>query len=142
MMAPAVEGFLDSYPTLRSDDGYVEFLETFAGALIDHEGSGTVVNILGFDDLSMSLVDVDGPVVEDGFLVFALCVYHELADGLLGTHEYDFAFEVSGARKSGVYRCFSTADVVDLPLEWYAPDFTTWLAELVEKGGKYERPAG
>ena len=131
--------FLDSYPALRRDRGYVEFLELYSGARIEPGDGSIAANILGFGDVSINMTELDAPVVEDGFIVFAICVYHDHRDGQLDSYEYDFAFDVSGDRKPGVYRCFAAAQALEEPMTWYVENFTEWLTGLVEKGGRYER---
>ncbi|RSM72386.1 hypothetical protein DMH04_42905 [Kibdelosporangium aridum] len=139
-----VDEFIENYPALLGDSCYVDFLRLFGGAAIEREradGGADLVTILGFNDVTMDMLEMDGPVVEDGFLVFANCVYHRYRDSQLDTYEYDFAFDVSGTRKPGVYRYESTPRNTDQPFIWHASDFCAWLEELTERNGVYERPA-
>lgn len=142
-MEPRVDGFLQSYPMLRRDHDYVEFLEKYAGALIDNPDEGQLVDVFGFDQVSTDMLDMEGPVVdENGFLVFAQCIYHVVIDGKLeDMYEYDFAFDVSGERRFGVYCAKSTLRTGNRAFTLYFEGFAAWLRDVVEKKGWYERPA-
>ncbi|MGH3797722.1 MAG: hypothetical protein ACRDRT_01920 [Pseudonocardiaceae bacterium] len=135
--------FLDTYPALRRDVGYVEFLEKYAGAMIKNAGETQIVDLLGFSDVSTGMLEMDGPVVdENGFLLFAQCIFHVIVEGgLVDMYEYDFAFDAYGERPPGVYRCSATLRSHGEPYVWYADGFCSWLVELVDQGGRYERPA-
>ncbi|MEV4759057.1 hypothetical protein AB0J86_28725 [Micromonospora sp. NPDC049559] len=134
--------FLDTYPSLRSDRGYVAFLERYGGAAIEGGDDRPLVDVLGFSDASTGLLEMDGPVVDDdGFLLFAQYVHHRIEGGkLLDTEEQDFAFDTTGERKPGVYRLFSSRRVSDDDFDWYAEDFLSWLDRLVRQDGILPRP--
>lgn len=138
-----VEWFFDTYPTLRRDGGYVDFMEKYSGVLIKNLDETQIVDVLGFSDVSTGMLEMDGSVVdEDGFLLYAQCVYHTIVEGrLVNMYEYDFAFDISGERTPGVYRCSSTLRSQGEPYVWYSDGFCSWLAELARNGGRYERPA-
>jgi hypothetical protein len=135
--------FLGSYSILRRDSGYIEFLEKYAGAMIKNLDETQIVDVLGFSDASTGMLEMDGPLVdEDGFILFAQCVFHIIVEGrLVDMYEYDFAFDASGERRPGVYRCSSTLRSQGESYVWYADGFCSWLVELVDNGGYYERPA-
>lgn len=134
--------FLDTYPVLHHDAGYIEFLEKYAGAMIKNSDETQIVDLLGFSDVSTGMLEMDGPVVdENGFLLFAQCVFHIIVEGrLVDMYEYDFAFDASGGRRPGVYRCSTTLRSQGEPYLWYADGFCSWLVELVDQDGRYERP--
>jgi hypothetical protein len=142
-LALPIAEFLDGYPDVRRDGGYVEFLEKYAGAMIKNDDETQIVDILGFSDASTEIMEMDGPIVDDnGFLLFAQGVFHIIADGKeLDMYEHDFAFDASGDRRPGVYHSAATLRSQGQPFTWYADDFDAWLAELVEKRGQYGRPA-
>lgn len=137
-----VRSFLGKYPLLRQDECYRDFLEIYAGAAIERdEDESDLVSILGFTEVSPDLEYFEGPAVsDDGFLVFAICVYYRRVEGRLYMYEYDFAFDMSGARKPGIYKGVSADDLKLSEFTWYADDFCSWLDDLIEKGGVYERP--
>lgn len=137
-----VTQFLDEYSILRRDAGYVEFLEKFAGAMIKNSDETQIVDILGCSDISTGIFEMDGPLIdEEGFFLFAQCVFHLVEEGkLVDMYEYDFAFDTSGERPPGVYRCASTLRDQGASYNWCTDDFCSWLAELVTKGGRYEHP--
>jgi hypothetical protein len=138
-----IEWFFDAYPALRNDSGYVDFMEKYSGVLIENPDETQIVDVLGFSDVSTGMLEMDGDVVdEDGFLLYAQCVFHGITEGrLVDMYEYDFAFDISGERPPGVYRCSSTMRSQGEPYVWYADGFCSWLAELARNGGYYERPA-
>jgi nucleoid-associated protein YejK len=141
-LADPIHEFLDAYPALRRDEGYVEFQTRYAGASVENEEKTQIVDILGFSEASTGLLDMDGAVVDDeGFLVFAQCIYHTVADGkLVDMYEYDFAFNVSAGRTWGVYANHSTLRTQPTEFLRHADDFTSWLRELVTMGGRYQPP--
>lgn len=135
-----ISSFLGAYPLLRRDGCYRDFLEIYAGAAIERDGSD-LISILGFTEVSPDIEEFEGPVVSnEGFLVFAICAYYRQTEQRLDMYEYDFAFDMSGMRKPGVYGCVSARDRDPSPFTWYIHDFCSWLDDLVEKGGVYERP--
>jgi hypothetical protein len=139
-MQAAISDFLDTYPALRGDRGYIDFLETYAGGSLNT--ADMFVDILGFGDASSNMLDFEGSVVDDdGFLMFAQCIYYVLRNGdLSGTYEHAFAFAVLGGRPSGVYRKVTDADFPEGgPWEFYCEDFCQWLERLVDVGGRFER---
>lgn len=135
--------FLDTYPILRRDAGYVEFLEKYAGAMIKNPDETQIVDVLGFSDVSTGMLEMDGPVVDEhGFLLFAQCIFHIIVEGrLVDMYEYDFAFDTSEEGRPAVYRCSATLRSQGEPYVWYADGFCSWLVELVDQDGRYERPA-
>ncbi|MFC7328795.1 hypothetical protein [Marinactinospora rubrisoli] len=56
-------------------------------------------------------------------------------------YEHDFAFSVSGDREPSVYHCASTMRTSGRPFHLHTGDLRSWLAELVDAGGVYPRPA-
>lgn len=141
--APQLAKFLEMYPTLRSDQGYVAFLERYCGASIDGGDDRPLVDVLGFSDASTGLLEMDGPVVDDdNFLLFAQYVHHRIEDGkLIDTEEQDFAFDTTGARRPGVYRLFSSRRASDEHFEWHTEDFLSWLDRLARQDGILPSPA-
>jgi hypothetical protein len=150
-IAGQVDEFLDAYPALRADPGYVEFLERYGGASIENEKTGQIVDILGFTDASTDMIEMDGPIVDDnGFLVFAQCVYHLIEDGKLrDTQEHDFAFDTTGRRDPRVYHLYSAmsrltsapeAPRSQSPFEMSCDGFVDWLAMIVNRNGMLEPP--
>ncbi|WP_146160468.1 hypothetical protein [Desmospora activa] len=136
----SIDDFLLSYPALRNDPGYVDFLEKYAGAYIENEDQTQIVDILGFSNVSTHIIDMEGPVVnEHGFLIFAQCIYSSIHDGkLTDSYEHDFAFSVTGAE--GIYWISTTLHTQNQPFIFYAENFLQWLRNLISAGGIFERP--
>jgi hypothetical protein len=140
-----VEHFLQMYPALGRDAGYVGFLYRYAGAGIDNEERYEIVDVFGFTDASGHICELEGPVVDNqGFLVFAQVIRHTIEDGrLLDTEEYDYAFDVQGNREPGVYWLCSKTSVPESmdPVTracGFAPtgeDFLGWIARVVDGQG-------
>ena len=78
---------------------------------------------------------------ENGFLIFAQCIYSEITDGkLIDSYEHDFAFSVAGDRPRGVYKASSTLNEPERPFSFYVDDFCQWLQKLIEVQGTFDRP--
>jgi hypothetical protein len=137
-----ISSFLDTYPFLHQDPCYRDFLEVYAGAAINSSDENDLVDILGFSDVSPDIEYFEGPVVSsNGFLVFAICAYYRHTEQQLYMYEHDFAFDASGTRKPGIYRMVSALDQEPSAFTWYIGDFCSWLEDLIDKGGVYERPS-
>jgi hypothetical protein len=147
-LEPEVDAFLRQYPTLCADLGYVDFLRRYGGAGIEDEDQHLVVDILGFTDVSSSIYDMDGPIVDDqGFIVFAQIIRHIVEDGkLCDTQEYDYAFDATGERQFGVYWAYSASkqpETLTVGSEGFRPsgeDFLGWLARVIEVKGVLAPP--
>jgi hypothetical protein len=138
---PRLHEFLDAYPEVRRDAGYVEFQEKYAGAIVQDPAETRILDVFGFGGAATNMLEMDGPVVdEDGFLIFAQCLYYP-DGGVIGMHEHDFAFSVSGDRPVGVYRHQSTLDHSVPGFSRYVDDFTAWLRDLLDHDGWYDPPA-
>ena len=126
-LAVGIAAFLEHYPFLRRDPGYVEFLERYAGAVLTREKDMFSVGIYGFDeDVAMHIVSGPGDIVENGFLTIADVVipnepdkpFSENVDG------YGVAFDATGARRRGVHRTRGDEGA------WIAETFIDWLRLL------------
>lgn len=118
------------------------FLKKYAGAYLENADATQIVDIFGFGGASTDIVDSEGyPVDEDGFLIFAQCIYTEISGGkLIDSYEHDFAFSVKGDRPHGVYKASSTFREPNPHFVYYAEGFCQWLQELIEVRGTFERP--
>lgn len=136
-----VSAFLVAHPLLLQDQGYVDFLQQYAGASIErHEDVG--VFILGFDTASaVHLVAEDGaPADANGFLTFCMAVANVPTTGTWG---HSFAFDITGARRCGIYRSIPDsyrrfqAHGHQLLYQWDSEDFLQWLSSLIDHDGVY-----
>ena len=132
-----LEEFLATYPFLRGDQGYIEFLETYAGAWVMQPNNDLVVNIYGFNDVSTHLVEGEGPVVDnDGFLLFAECIVRIApGDFTEGIMDQSFAFDATRSRKWGIYRSSAIGEN-ETDMAWYCDTFDEWLWALLEYKGR------
>ncbi|MDG9700678.1 hypothetical protein [Streptomyces sp. DH37] len=141
-LRPAVEDFIDAYPFLRSDDVYVSFLARYAGAYAESEDGNQIIDVFGFGGPSTDILEMEGPVVDDeGFLIFAQCLYSDVSDGaLVDSYEYDFAFSAREEKPRGVYCSGSTLRTHGQGFELYAENFHQWLLRIIEVNGRLGRP--
>lgn len=125
--------FIEKYSFLQQDKAYIEFLEVYAGAGIQHPDEEFVVDLFGFTEVSTNFNDQDEhPIVdENGFLTFcggyALLNRHNEADVLI---PQGFLFDATNERKWGIYRGADSGHY------WYCESFTEWLSILVHHRGK------
>lgn len=140
--APRLREFLDAYPALVADAGYVEFLEKYAGASIQNAALTQLIDLPGFSDASPDILEMDGPMVDDdGFLVVAQAVYHVDEDGrAVDTLQHDIAFDTTGRREPGLYHSFTSGEMLVPRFERQHHDFTSWLEALVKVGGWLSPP--
>ena len=125
-----VNTFLESYPFLRNDTGYIDFLECYAGASIFNQNSPFTVDILGFagNSISTHMFEMEESVIdEEGFLMFG---YLMLDDKSLGQHQISFGFDATHHRLPGVYQYVSQ---VDAQWDWYCATFLEWLDKLLHQ---------
>lgn len=167
---PTLEGiiqeYLGMYPFLRRDQGYIDFLETYAGLNIYREAVNVAVDIFGFCYGISSLIEKtdqgflwqgESSLVEDGFLIVsdAKLVFEEKREHHVSTEPTNnmvgvgFGFDTLGSRPWGVYRK-STVEPSRFrtyypPIRdtwyWYCSSFTEWLQILLDTKGNFpDRP--
>jgi hypothetical protein len=137
-----VDRFISDHPPVLSDEGYVTFLKKYAGAYFENADATRIIDIFGFGGTATDISDPEGSsVTEDGFLIFAQCIYTEISDGkLIDSYEHDFALSVKADRPPGVYKASSTLREPEPHFVYHAEGFCQWLQELVEVGGTFARP--
>jgi hypothetical protein len=136
-----IEAFFTRYPSLQSDQGYVDFLLTYSAASIDWPDERLVMEIYGFSDFTTSLPHPDEPLIdENGFFRFAeIQIGPILEDNTVGI---EFAWDITGERRDGIYRRILTMADYDrdawkyITYTWYCGDFLEWLEDVVNKQGK------
>ena len=129
--------FLQDYPALQQDKSYVDFLEMYAAAMIDYPDGTLTISIFGFlDDISLHFTKDEGLIVdEDGFLMFCSTVVTIPTPNGTESIGLDYAFDVTGMRKPGIYQDIVDANHPSATFKWYAPNFLDWLYQLVNKKG-------
>lgn len=134
--------FLEAYPLLRRDAGYVEFLEKYAGASIENDDFSQIVDILGFTDASTDIEEMDGPVVDsDGFLMVAEAVYHLREGGRnTGTLQHAFAYDVTGDRAEGLYHSLVSTERLEPAFVYALDSFEALLDDVVVREGWMDPP--
>lgn len=138
----AMSQFFHAFPSILEDEGYVHFLKRYAGIYVENADATRIVDVFGFGGPATGIADPEAVQVdENGFLIFAQCIYSEITDGkLVDSYEHDFAFSVAGDRPQGVYRASSTLREPEQSFSSYADDFCQWLQKLIEVRGTFERP--
>ena len=134
-----VSALLGTYPFLARDEGYVEFLRRYGGALLVREVDGLVLSLYGFShDIGMHLIEGPGELVDgEGFLTLCDMVVPRVIraprslDNLGDTVAVAFGFDTTGDRRWGVYRFVSGGAGA-----WYCETFLEWLRMLIAKDGQ------
>ena len=142
-LAPRITGFLDAYPQLNRDAGYVEFLWKYAGLARRGDDDRQLFDVFGFSPVTADIVaDFDADVVdEEGFLYFAEAIRHGGTPDRPATLAHGFAFNLAPDREWAVYRVVSVDEDRVEPYAPYLDSFTSFLAEVAANGGVYEPPA-
>jgi hypothetical protein len=131
-----IDVFLSQYSFLQKDRGYVDFLECYAGAMIDSPEEKLVINIFGFlEDISLHLLEDESSIIDDqGFYAFCSSVVR-VEEGehpyYVGSVGLGYTFDATGTRRWGVYR-----SIEGEPCEWYCNSFLDWLEKLIARKGK------
>jgi hypothetical protein len=133
-LAAIVEKFFAEYPFLRKDQGYVDFIECYAGAFINSQENDLVIDIFGLSKVSTNLLYGEDDIIdEDGFLgICGIAIGIDRGPGLdkeiIGG---GFSFDATQSRRPGIYRHLIVA-----PTEWYCEIFLELLDTLIEKRGR------
>jgi hypothetical protein len=133
-LAPEIDAFLDRYPVLRRDPGYVAFLERYSGLYLSRDEDALALSIFGFDtDVALHIVEGEGDLLIADFLPFAHAVV-PLRAGSFNPHDpgVAYAFDIGGSLPAGVYR-----NVKDHEFELCAPSFLDWLEQLDRLEGNW-----
>lgn len=130
--------FFSTYPVLAKDQGYVDFQEKYAGAVVDWPYDELTIVIHGFYDFTEHVLYPDEPLIDDdGYFYFAEVITKTSAGSkdrqdIIGM---GFAWDITGMRKPGIYRTVGQSGS-DTPNMWYCETFLEWLSDVVEKRGK------
>jgi hypothetical protein len=152
-MLKEIETFLEEYPFLKQDQGYVDFLENYAGAFINWPNEELTIDLFGFDDkVATHIVKEDGFIVDEaGFLCFCDTAprieVNEKAklESRLGKEIFfkdqlglQYCFDASGKRQPGIYLTTSyhkNKSFIQFGI-WYCETFSGWFEALIEKKGQ------
>jgi hypothetical protein len=127
--ASEVEVFLNDYSFLRRDQGYVDFLESYAGGHLTPSDHRLGIDIFGFDNQSSHIINLEGAIVdEQGFLTICDGYIHILENKSTNVKPLSFAFDASGKRRWGIY--YPTEE------RWYCESFMAWFELLVTRKGR------
>jgi hypothetical protein len=127
--------FLETYSFLKTDQGYVNFLERYAGLLLYRDSDFLSLGIYGFDnDVSLHLVNGEGELIDEaGILTFADLTL-PLQEGDQSSENLTaigFGFDSTQQRHWGVYRCIDGQ-----PYHWYCRSFLEWLEKFYNNQGR------
>jgi hypothetical protein len=130
--------FLKGHSFLFQVPDYVAFLERYCGASIHDHERGVVVDISGLAGVSLDLVAIPGPFVDDfGYGCFAHAERTTLdpSSGLKRTRYAYFGFDATGTRLGGVFQCAHNSG--EEPSDWERGyiSFLDWLEAVVTAQG-------
>ena len=132
-LLPVIASFLERYPFLLKDQGYVEFLQSYAGASIQRPNDEFLVDIYGFTRASTNMLELPGDMIDNhGFLMFAGVYWTQETKTGHEFIELDFAFHAAGDKADGVYYLTPSLD----EYRWGFARFDHWLEALVLKQKK------
>ena len=143
-ISAAVTAYFTDFPVLKRDQGYVDFMEAYAGASLLREDPFIALDIFGFTSASSDLIKIDDHcywqgesniVDKDGFLAFATLDYTRVSsnEGIATV----FAFDITDHREWGIYKAEDITAPYDevAVFRKYCDTFAGWLeAVLVGKG--------
>ena len=132
-----VTALLETYPFLASDEGYVEFLRRYGGAILVR-ADALVLSLYGFShDIGMHIVEGPGEPLDDGALILCDMVVPRTIRArtdpreTVATVAVGFGFEATGERRAGIYRFVDGGKAA-----WYCETFLDWLAAVVARDGQ------
>lgn len=137
-----INHFLEQHPFLRRDQGYIDFLEGYAGASIERlDKPDVVLDIFGFTDVSSHLITGEGDVINpDGFFDIAGGTYpgenykQKSLPYLLRIKSLGCCLDTTGKREWGIYRTrYNQAK--EKEVYWYCRTFLEWLEILIDTDG-------
>ena len=138
-LAPMLDEFLTTYPFLRWDQGYINYLETYAGAAVRKDDDSVMLDIFGFTSESTHFHELDAldlPAIDEkGFFTFC-DGYFRLDDD---QHLLGACFDATGTRRAGIYRVKARHEgppsQENVEIYYYCTTFDEWLwANLEYKG--------
>ena len=128
-LAELVRQWLATHPFLHRDEGYVQFLKRYCGAVIGDKGGRFWATIHGFhpevgylDEYDFCCYDAKVPGIDQrGLYPFALMGYDRPGHRKLLDRQMliDFCFDGTGNRKWGVYRSAIVGRKPQGDGEWY-----------------------
>ena len=134
-----INDFLEEYPFLCKDTGYVEFLKAYSGAYVLWPGDELVIDIFGFSEVSSPVISEEYPVIDnEGYLTFCSVLYRvKPGGGVENIQTLGFAFDATSQRRPGVYRqLVGRESGSPTKTEWYCETFLELFHELIDKQGR------
>lgn len=133
-----IDQVFDKYPRLKKDQTYVDFLETYVGALILYPDSSIHVAIHGVWDYTLHLLE-DELLEDSRFLCFSSVMFHPSIEGNLNS--LSFAFDLSHDNIGILKDTYFTDETAELgfrrePYQPYCDTFAEWLDRLVKAKGR------
>lgn len=136
---PDIREYFATYPMLRQDQGYVDFLECYSAATADGWLDEKVfIHIYGFDTNITVHLNATAEVPPDKKLGFMPIAYLQI---IKKTQRFDdgyiYNYDITGKRPFGIYQ---RIDSTELELEsndyeWYCDSFLGWLEDIIDKKG-------
>jgi hypothetical protein len=128
-MAMLVDLFFREFPALLRDQGFVEFMNYYSGALIVDGASKFVLDIPGPSRVSRNVSWDDISVIRDK-TYYPFC-FIRLSKG----ERFDFSFSLSENRTKGIYVSQFTSERI-ARINWYCLEFSDLLTQIVIENGK------
>ena len=120
------EEFLEEYPFLKKDPGYIEFLTKYSGCFFFRKKDGFAIDVFGLAPrCTLHWMGNDRIDIEPGFLLFSY-IYRRAYFNM----QIDYGFDMTGKRKWGVYAHYCYSD--NKEFEHQFSSFAEWLEEVVE----------
>jgi hypothetical protein len=126
----------DTYPALKQDQGFVDFIEAYSGAFILYPDNSLFVSINGLWDYTAHLLFEEG-VYDGHYIVFSEILLDNANSSEGSISGIGFAFKLT--EMPGVYRHLSFKGDNPRKQEGYEPycdTFAEWLDRLVKAKGR------
>jgi hypothetical protein len=134
-----VAAFLERYSFVQRDQGYVAFLESYAGASVLQAGTHVTVDILGFAGASICshMFELEEDIIDEaGYFMYGYII---LDNKPLGSKQISFGFDATQERQHGIYRYAYIGDgAAQKQWHWYCADFLEWLTRLIRYHGRLD----
>ncbi len=136
-LADRVQQWLGTHPFLHRDEGYVQFLKRYCGAVVCDNTGKFCATVHGFhpevgylDEYDFCLFDPTVPALDQrGLYQFALMGFEVPGSGKFLDRRVlvDFCFDGTGARPWGVYRSGTVGRDPESDAELICGSFSEWL---------------
>ncbi len=130
-----IAAFLERYPFVCRDEGYVQFLSEYAGGVFWRDQDALSLGLFGFyPDLSIHLTKGPGETIEHGYLTFCDLVIPPRSEPFApDARGLGFGFDATGTRRAGVHRLWGEGRA-----DYFCETFLEWLRLFIEHEGRLD----